>query len=147
MQEGEAAQYALSLSKAAAQDVRVEVEIRPLDGNNSNVRAETRTLTIAKGETKLTFDVETAHNGVADGNKAYSVTLKNAEGATLASATSPDLSHGSGGSSNSHEHHFSAAGLEGNYRLIGPENAGRGISDVSAWRWGQGLSVQPVCLH
>ncbi|WP_298046573.1 hypothetical protein [uncultured Cardiobacterium sp.] len=127
VQEGETAQYTLSLSKAAAQDVRVEVEIQPLDASNSNIQPETRTLTIAKGETKLTFDVETAHNGVADGNKAYSVTLKNAEGATLASATSPDLSHGSGGSSNSHEHHFSAAGLEGNYRLVSPEDSDRGL--------------------
>ncbi|WP_298644605.1 hypothetical protein [uncultured Cardiobacterium sp.] len=118
VKEGEAAQYQLLLNHPADQDVTVEVEIAS-SNTKHGVQNETRTLTIPKGESSLTFAVDTTHNGVEDNGSNFQVRIKHAEGASLNTAAPSDLTHGSGGedvfgASNT----YSAAGLSGEYRLF-----------------------------
>ena len=123
VKEGEAANYTVSLNRATDHDVTLEVEIG--SDKASNVRAETRTVTIPKGETSTTFTVETHHDGQDTPRNAFSIHLKNAQGATLASQSESNPTHGSGGEESqiTEERTFSAAGQTGTYRLSAVGNS------------------------
>ncbi|WP_049152998.1 hypothetical protein, partial [Cardiobacterium hominis] len=142
VKEGEAAQYKLLLNHPAEQDVTVEVEVTS-SGTTHGVQNEVRTLTIPKGESSLTFAVDTAHNGVEDNGSHFKLRIKHAEGATLNTAAPSDMTHGSGGENTFWATNtFSAAGLRGEYRLFsaGPKLVlylhGEAIND-----YGQNASI------
>lgn len=86
--EGADASVTVSLSKAAASDVTFDYATA--DGTalaGTDYTAASGSLIIPAGETSATITVATIDNDTVDGNRAFTVALSNASGATLGTAT------------------------------------------------------------
>ena len=80
--EGQSAGYTLRLSKPAEADITVKVSIQHGTTDDGNVKTETRTLTISKGQQGATFDVATLDNATFQPGRNYRVEITEAQGAT-----------------------------------------------------------------
>ena len=81
--EGQPASYTLRLSKPAEADITVKVSIQHGTTDDGNVKAEERTVTIAKGQTGATLTVETLDNNTFQPDRNYRVEITEAQGATV----------------------------------------------------------------
>ena len=79
--EGENAAYTLALNKAADSDVTVTVTIKHGTTDDGNVKTETRSITIPKGETSHNFGVATLDNDSYQPNRTFSVSVESVTGA------------------------------------------------------------------
>ena len=80
--EGQSAGYTLRLNKPAEADITVKVSIQHGTTDDGNVKTETRTLTISKGQQGATFDVATLDNATFQPGRNYRVEISEAQGAT-----------------------------------------------------------------
>ena len=79
--EGENAAYTLALNKAADSDVTVTVTIKHGTTDDGNIKTETRSITIPKGETSHNFGVATLDNDSYQPNRTFSVSVESVTGA------------------------------------------------------------------
>ena len=79
--EGESAAYTLTLNKAADSDVTVTVTIKHGTTDDGNVKTETRSITIPKGETGHNFEVAALDNDSYQPNRTFNVSVESVTGA------------------------------------------------------------------
>ncbi|MFC2278633.1 MAG: spherulation-specific family 4 protein, partial [Cardiobacterium hominis] len=82
--EGNAQSYVVRLSKPAETDVTVELKISHVSTNESQIHAETRTITIPKGQISKTVFVETEDDKQFSADARFQAELQNPQGAKLA---------------------------------------------------------------
>ncbi|MFO6424395.1 retention module-containing protein, partial [Motilimonas sp. KMU-193] len=78
--EGESASYTVSVDKAPATDLTVQVITGHITTDNGDVIAQTQDVVIKAGTTEKVFSVTTIEDAVKEGNEQFNVTLGNTNG-------------------------------------------------------------------
>ena len=81
--EGEAAEYTVTLDKASNQPVTLTLTLQHGETTESDLGSISKTLTIPAGETSAKMSLQTTADGIPENTEHYSLTISKAEGAEL----------------------------------------------------------------
>ena len=81
--EGEAAEYTVTLDKASNQPVTMTLTLQHGETTESDLGSISKTLTIPAGETSAKVSLQTTADGIPENTEHYSLTISKAEGAEL----------------------------------------------------------------
>ena len=81
--EGEAAEYTVTLDKASNQPVTLTLTLQHGETTESDLGSISKTLTIPAGETSAKVSLQTTADGIPENTEHYSLTISKAEGAEL----------------------------------------------------------------
>nr|WP_314385259.1 immunoglobulin-like domain-containing protein [uncultured Cardiobacterium sp.] len=81
--EGEAAEYTVTLDKASNQPVTLTLTLQHGETTESDLGSISKTLTIPAGETSAKVSLQTTADGIPENTEHYSLTISKVEGAEL----------------------------------------------------------------